>query len=51
MDFVYHLRTPNQVYKGAYMNDRDTQTFVTAANFEPPFPIADSTGKDLGTRI
>ena len=51
MDFVYHLWTPNQVYKGAYINDPDTQTFIPATNFEPPHPIASSTGKDLGTRL
>ncbi len=50
MDFVYHLWTPNEVLKGAYINDPDSETFVTAANFEPPFPIAANNNSDLGTR-
>ena len=51
MDFVYHLWTPNKVFKGAFINDPGSETFVSAANFEPPFPVAANNGSDLGTRL
>lgn len=48
MDFVYHLWTPSEVFKGAYINNPQLGKFVYNAMFEPPFPIAANNDSDLG---
>ena len=47
MDFVYHLWTPNKVFKGAYINNPDLADFVSNAMFEPPIPVAANNDSDL----
>lgn len=49
MDFVYHLWTPNEVFKGAYINNPELGNFISNVTFAPPIPIAANNGSDLGT--
>lgn len=49
LDFVYHLWTPNEVFKGAYINNPELGNFISNVTFAPPIPIAANNGSDLGT--